>query len=58
MIDKYFPIRTIVELTCYIGLLKVAEQIKSPFQGHDEDFDLDFLIERHLDVRFNPPTKA
>jgi hypothetical protein len=41
---------TIMELICYVGLLKVAEQIKNPFGDADEDFDLNFLITRHLRV--------
>lgn len=49
-IDIYFPIGTLMELLCYVGLLKVAEQIKNPFGDADEDFDLNFLITRHLRV--------
>lgn len=49
-IDIYLPVGTIVEMLCYIGLLKVAEQIKNPFGDNDEDFDLKFLIKRHLTV--------
>lgn len=49
-IDIYFPIGTIVEMLCYIGLLKVAEQIKNPFGDNDEDFDLNYLITRHMNV--------
>lgn len=56
VVDVYFPIGTLMELICYIGLLKVAEQIKNPFGDNDEDFDLDFLITRHLNVRLVFPT--
>lgn len=50
VVDIYIPIGTLMELICYIGLLKVAEDIKHPFGEKDEDFDLDFLITRHLNV--------
>lgn len=49
-IDIVLPLGTIMELICYVGLLKVAEQIKNPFGDADEDFDLNFLITRHLRV--------
>lgn len=49
-IDIFLPIGTVMELVCYVGLLKVAEQIKNPFGDADEDFDLNFLISRHLKV--------
>ncbi|XP_032790943.1 bestrophin-2 [Daphnia magna] len=47
-IDIYFPIGTVLELVFYVGLLKVAEQMKNPFGDDDEDFDLNFLLTRHL----------
>ncbi|XP_046450197.1 bestrophin-2-like [Daphnia pulex] len=47
-IDIVLPLGTMMELICYVGLLKVAEQIKNPFGDADEDFDLNFLITRHL----------
>ncbi len=49
-LDIVLPIGTMMELVCYVGLLKVAEQIKNPFGDGDEDFDLNFLITRHLNV--------
>lgn len=49
-IDIALPVGTVMELVCYVGLLKVAEQIKNPFGDGDEDFDLNFLITRHLRV--------
>ncbi|EFX88204.1 hypothetical protein DAPPUDRAFT_41836 [Daphnia pulex] len=51
-IDIALPVGTVMELICYVGLLKVAEQIKNPFGDADEDFDLNFLITRHLRVRY------
>ena len=53
-IDIYLPLGSIVEMVCYIGLLKVAEEIKNPFGDNDEDFDLNYLITRHLHVLYIP----
>lgn len=49
-IDIVLPLGTVMELMCYVGLLKVAEQIKNPYGDGDEDFDLNFLLTRHLKV--------
>lgn len=51
-LDVYLPLGTLMELMCYIGLLKVAEQIKNPYGDNDEDFDLNYLITRHLRVSY------
>lgn len=51
-INIVLPVGTVMELICYVGLLKVAEQIKNPFGDADEDFDLNFLITRHLRVSY------
>lgn len=49
-VNIVFPLGTVMELLCYVGLLKVAEEIKNPFGGGDESFDLNFLISRHLKI--------
>ena len=53
-IDIVLPLGTVMELMCYVGLLKVAEQIKNPYGDGDEDFDLNFLLTRHLKVNWFP----
>ncbi|XP_035206528.1 bestrophin-2-like, partial [Stegodyphus dumicola] len=49
--DYYIPIFTILQLMFYMGLLKVAEQLINPFGDDDEDFELNWIIDRHMKVR-------
>ena len=49
-IDLYFPVYTVLQFFFYMGLLKVAEQLINPFGDDDEDFELNWLIDRHVKV--------
>ena len=49
-IDLYIPIFTVLQFFFYMGLLKVAEQLINPFGDDDEDFELNWLIDRHVKV--------
>ncbi|KAL0131844.1 hypothetical protein PUN28_003002 [Cardiocondyla obscurior] len=51
-IDKYVPIFTILQFFFFMGLLKVAEQLINPFGDDDEDFELNWLIDRHMKVSY------
>jgi len=51
-IDLYIPIFTILQFFFYMGLLKVAEQLINPFGDDDEDFELNWLIDRHFKASF------
>ncbi|XP_032676145.1 bestrophin-4-like isoform X2 [Odontomachus brunneus] len=51
-IDKYLPIFTILQFFFFMGLLKVAEQLINPFGDDDEDFELNWLIDRHVKVSY------
>jgi len=51
-IDLYIPIFTILQFFFYMGLLKVAEQLINPFGDDDEDFELNWLIDRHVKASF------
>lgn len=51
-IDLYIPIFTILQFYFYMGLLKVAEQLINPFGDDDEDFELNWLIDRHMKASF------
>ena len=49
-IDLYIPVYTILHFFLYMGLLKVAEQLINPFGDDDEDFELNWLVDRHMKV--------
>ncbi|KAK2576473.1 hypothetical protein KPH14_005804 [Odynerus spinipes] len=51
-IDIYCPIFTILQFFFFMGLLKVAEQLINPFGDDDEDFELNWLIDRHTKVSY------
>ena len=56
-IDLYIPIFTVLQFFFFMGLLKVAEQLINPFGDDDEDFELNWLIDRHMKViNLNPST--
>jgi len=44
------PVHTLVELLCYMGWIKVAETLLNPFGDDDEDFNVNYLIDRNLQV--------
>ncbi|XP_066996529.2 uncharacterized protein [Anabrus simplex] len=51
-IDIYIPVFTILQFFFFMGLLKVAEQLINPFGDDDEDFELNWLIDRHTKVSY------
>ncbi|BFZ25610.1 hypothetical protein BsWGS_28650 [Bradybaena similaris] len=50
--DFYFPGFTILQFLFYMGWLKVAEQMINPFGEDDDDFDINWLLDRHTTVAF------
>ncbi|XP_055866470.1 bestrophin-4-like isoform X2 [Biomphalaria glabrata] len=50
--DFYFPGFTILQFLFYMGWLKVAEQMINPFGEDDDDYDINWLLDRHTAVAF------
>ncbi|RWS25671.1 Bestrophin-like protein [Leptotrombidium deliense] len=50
--EFYIPFFTILQFLLYMGLLKLGEQLINPFGDDDEDFELNWLIDRHIKVSF------
>ncbi|XP_062566707.1 bestrophin-3-like isoform X2 [Saccostrea cucullata] len=48
--DIYVPIFTLLEFFFYMGWLKVAEQLINPFGEDDDDYDINWLLDRHWAV--------
>ncbi|XP_017877447.1 bestrophin-4-like isoform X2 [Ceratina calcarata] len=51
-VDIYIPVFTILQFFFFMGLLKVAEQLINPFGDDDEDFELNWIIDRHTKVSY------
>lgn len=52
-----FPFMPIVEFFFYMGWLKVAEALINPFGDDDDDFDIMWMIDRHVQVKAKDPTQ-
>eukprot|EP00095_Tigriopus_kingsejongensis_P001211 maker-scaffold1592_size34625-snap-gene-0.6 protein:Tk01211 transcript:maker-scaffold1592_size34625-snap-gene-0.6-mRNA-1 annotation:"PREDICTED: bestrophin-1-like" len=50
--DFFIPIFTFVELISYLGWIKVAECLLNPFGDDDEDFKVNYMIDRNLQVSY------
>ena len=46
--DFYIPVFTIIEFLSYMGWIKVAESLLNPFGDDDEDFEINYIIDRNL----------
>uniref|UniRef100_H2Z0R0 Bestrophin homolog n=1 Tax=Ciona savignyi TaxID=51511 RepID=H2Z0R0_CIOSA len=49
-VDLYVPIFTICQFFFYMGWLKVAEQLINPFGEDDDDFEVNWCIDRNLEI--------
>lgn len=52
LIDHYFPIFTTLQFFFYMGWLKVAEQLINPFGEDDDDFEVNWMVDRNLTVSY------
>ena len=48
----YIPLFTLLQFICFVGWLKVAEVLINPMGEDDEDFDLNYILDRNLKVNF------
>lgn len=50
--DIYVPVFTILEFISYMGWIKVAEALLNPFGDDDDDFQINYLIDRNLTISY------
>ena len=48
----HVPVFTIIEFIAYLGWIKVAETLLNPWGDDDEDFQINYLIDRNFQVSF------
>ncbi|XP_044254083.1 bestrophin-2-like isoform X1 [Tribolium madens] len=50
--DLYFPVFTTLQFFFYVGWLKVAESLINPFGDDDDDFEINWMVDRNLQVSY------
>jgi hypothetical protein len=48
----HIPVFTLIEFIAYLGWIKVAETLLNPWGDDDEDFQVNYLIDRNFQVIF------
>uniref|UniRef100_A0A0N5ABM0 Bestrophin homolog n=1 Tax=Syphacia muris TaxID=451379 RepID=A0A0N5ABM0_9BILA len=49
-LDAYVPIMTMIQFVFYVGWMKVAEALLNPYGDDDDDFEVNWAIDRNLQV--------
>ena len=52
-LDLFYPFFLTIQFAFFFGWLKVAETLINPFGEDDDDFELNRLIDRHIQVMIN-----
>ncbi|XP_022250623.1 uncharacterized protein LOC106466270 isoform X2 [Limulus polyphemus] len=52
VIDLYVPVFTLLQFFFYVGWLKVAEELINPYGEDDDDFELNWTLERNIQIVF------
>ncbi len=47
-----FPLFTSLQFVFYVGWMKVAEALLNPYGEDDEDFDTNWMVDRHLQLTY------
>ncbi|XP_019876312.1 bestrophin-2 isoform X2 [Aethina tumida] len=50
--DLYFPVFSCLQFFFYVGWLKVAESLINPFGDDDDDFEVNWMVDRNLQVSY------
>ncbi len=50
--DYVFPLFTSLQFVFYVGWMKVAEALLNPYGEDDEDFDTNWMVDRHLQLTY------
>ncbi|XP_066145238.1 bestrophin-4 isoform X1 [Euwallacea fornicatus] len=51
-LELYFPVLTTLQFFFYVGWLKVAESLINPFGDDDDDFEVNWMVDRNLQVSY------